>query len=158
MSAAQGCNYFSLTEIPMRTVRAQVADRPPYHSTDPPKTTTSPEQFLIIPADCPAPLGGPSAVHVCNPPETAMSLDNILNSTTDCPRPNGGPSAVQSCEPHQRHRLWTNFKFQRRTVRSPIADRPQFNSANYQRQHRLWMKRNLTGGLSAPPRQTVRDT
>ena len=44
----------------LRTVRAQVADRPPYYSTDPPETTTSLEQLLILPADCPAPLGGPS--------------------------------------------------------------------------------------------------
>ena len=59
---------------------------------------------------------------------------------------------------HQRHRLWTDFRFQRRTVRSPIADCPQATLLNYQRQHRLWTKPNLTGGLSAPPRRTVRDT
>ena len=171
-----------------------MADRPPYYSTDPPETTTSLEQFLILPADCPAtlgglsavhifnpaetstsldkilnstadcpaPLGGPSAVHVFNPPETTASLDKILDSTADCPRPSGGSSAVQSCETHQRqHRLWTNFELYgglsalqwqtvrsstlrnppettssldksrtlRRTVRSPTADRPQFNSA-----------------------------
>src|SRR6185503_16984760 len=48
--------------------------------------------------------------------------------------------------------------FQRRTVRSPIADCPQSILLNYQRQHRLWTKPNLTGGLSAPPRRTVHDT
>ena len=84
-------------------------------------------QISIYTADRPAPLGGPSAVHSSNPPETTTSLDKILDSTADCPRPSGGPSAVQSCEPHQRHRLWTSFKFQRRTVRSPIADCPQSN-------------------------------
>ena len=114
--------YFNWNAL--RTVRAQMADRPPYCSTDPPETTTSLEQFLILPADCPAPLGGPSAVHVFNPPETTTSLDKILDSTADCPRPSSGPSAVKSCEPHQRHRLLTNFKLQRRTVRSPIADCP----------------------------------
>ena len=132
-----------------RTVRRT---NPPTH-----QTTTSLEQFLILPADCPATLGGPSAVHVFNPPETATSLDKILDSTADCPRPSGGLSAVQSCEPHQRHSLWTTFNFQLRTVRSPIADCPQSILLNYQRQHRLWTKPNLTGGLSAPPRRTVRD-
>ena len=112
-----------------QTVHSPLADCPQYTYANPPETTTSLDQFLILPADCPAPLGGPSAVHVSNPPETATSLDKILNSNVDCPRPSGGPSAVQSCEPHQRHRLWTNFKFQRRTVHSPIADHPQFFSA-----------------------------
>jgi len=59
----------------MRTVRAQVADRPPYYYTDPPETTTSLEQFLILHADCPTTLGGPSVVHVFNPPGTATSLE-----------------------------------------------------------------------------------
>ena len=101
----------------------------PQHTYANPPETTSLEQFLILPADCPAPLGGPSAVHVSNPPETATSLDKILNSTADSPLSNSGPSAAQSCELHQRHRLWTNFNFQRRTVRSPIADHSQFSSA-----------------------------
>ena len=82
-----------------RTVRSPLADCPQYTYTNPPETTTSLEQFLILPADCPAPLGGPSAVHVFNPPETEASLDKILDSTADCPRPSGGPSAVKSCEP-----------------------------------------------------------
>ena len=112
-----------------RTVRSPLADRPRYTCASPPETITPLEQFLNSTADCPAPLGGPSAVHVFNPPETTTSLDKILDSTADCPRPSGGPSAVQSCESHQRHRLWTNFKLQRRTVRSPIADCPQSNFA-----------------------------
>ena len=76
------------------------------------------------------PLDGPSAVHSANPPETTTSLDRILDSTADCPLSISGPSAVQPYETHQRqHRLWTNFELQRRTVRSPLVDRPQFNSA-----------------------------
>ena len=82
-----------------RTVRSPLADCPQYTYANPPETTTSLEQFLILPTDCPAPLGGPSAVHVFNPPETATSLDKILDSTADCMRPSGGPSAVQSCAP-----------------------------------------------------------
>ena len=65
--------YFNWNAL--RTVRAQVADRPPYYSTDSPETATSLEQLLILPADCPAPLGGPSAVHVSNLPETTTSLE-----------------------------------------------------------------------------------
>ena len=105
-----------------------------------------------------SPLVGRPQYTCANPPETTTPLEQFLNSTADCQRPSGGPSAVQSCEPHQRHRLWTTFNFQRRTVRSPIADCPQSILPNYQRQHRLWTKPNLTGGLSAPPRRTVRDT
>ena len=91
----------SLDKLPYirRTVRPPLADCPQYTYANPPEATTSLEQFLTLPADCPALLGGPSAVNVANPPETAMSLDNILNSTADCPHQNGGPSAVQSCEP-----------------------------------------------------------
>ena len=88
-----------------RTVCSPIADRPQYTHANPPETTTSLEQSLNSTADCPAPLGGPSAVQVSIPPETTTSLDKILHSTTDCPRPSGGPSAVKSCEPHQRHRL-----------------------------------------------------
>ena len=135
-----------------------MADCPPYYPTNPSEATTSLELFPILPADCPATPGGPSAVQVLNPPETETSLDNFLDSTADCPRPSGGPSAVQSCEPHQRHRLRNKFKLQLRTVRSPIADCPQSILLNLPRQHRLWTKLNLTGGLSAPPRRTVRDT
>ena len=104
-----------------------MADRLWFNSTDPPEPTTSLVKFQIYTADCPALLGGPSAVHSANPPETTTSLDRILDSTADCPLSNSGPSAVQSCEPHQR-------------------------------QHRLWTTSNLTGGLSGPPRRTVRDS
>jgi len=149
----------SLDKLPSiwRTVRSPLADCPQYTYAHPPEATTSLEHFLKPPADCPATLGGPSAVHIIDVPETTTSMDKLLDSTADCPRPSGGPSAVKSCEPRQRHRLWNNFKPQRRTVRSPIADYPQSILLNYQRQHRLWTKPNLTGGLSAPPRRTVRD-
>ena len=103
--------------------------------------------------------GGLSAIHLRQP-----TRDNNISGLIPIPTyglsgpPFGGLSATQSCEPHQRHRLWTNFKFQRRTVRSPIADCPQSILLNHQRQHHLWTKPNLTGGLSVPPRRTVRDT
>ena len=87
-------------------------------------------QILNSTADRPTPLGGLSAVHSANPPETTTSLDKILDSTEDCPLSNSGPSAVQPYETHQRqHRLWTISQTIWRTVRSTIADRPQFNSA-----------------------------
>ena len=138
--------YCGLSAPKLRAVRGSTRQTPP----EPPMFL---ENFLYWLADCPLslsglsaihlrqttrhngvsgqisnPIGGPSAVHSSNPPETTTSLDKILDSTADCPLSNSGPSAAQSCEPHQRHRLWTNFKFQRRTVRSPIADRPQFDS------------------------------
>ena len=94
-----------------RTVRSPLVDCPQYTYANPPETTTSLDKFLILPADRPAPLGGPSAVHSANPLETTTSLDKILDSTEDCPLSNSGPSAVQPYEPHQRqHRLWTNFE------------------------------------------------
>ena len=134
-----------------------MADCPPYYPTNPSEATTSLEPFPILPADCPATPGGPSAVQVLNPPETETSLDNFLYSTKDCPRPSGGPSAVQSCEPHQRHRLWNKFKLQLRTVRSPIADCPQSILQKQPEATSSLDKNNLTGGPSAPPRRTVRD-
>ena len=81
-----------------RTVRSPLADCPQYTYTKPPETTTSLDKFLILPADRPTPLGGPSAVHSSNPPETTTPLDKILDSTADCPLSNSGPSAVQFCE------------------------------------------------------------
>ena len=94
-----------------RTVRSPLADCPQYTYANPPETTTSLDRFLILPADHPALLGRPSAVHSVNPPEMTTSLDKILDSTADCPHSISGPSAVQPCETHQRqHRLWTNFE------------------------------------------------
>ena len=94
-----------------RTVRSPLADCPQYTYAKPPETTASLDKFLILPADHPALLGGPSAVHSSNPPETTTSLDKILDSTANCPLSNSGPSAVQPCGTHQRHhRLWTNFE------------------------------------------------
>ena len=84
--------YFNWNAL--RTVRAQVADRPPYYSTDPPETTTSLEQFLDSTADCPRPSGGPSAVQSCELPPETSSLDRLQVSTADRPLPTGGPSAV----------------------------------------------------------------
>ena len=99
MSAAQRCNYFTLTGKPRglsapkwRTVLRTIL---PTHQRQPRLWN----KYLILPADCPATLGGPFAVHVFNPPETTTSLDKILDSTADCPRPSGRPSVVQSCEP-----------------------------------------------------------
>ena len=92
----------------LRTVRSPLADCPQHTYVNPPETTTSLDEFLILTADRPAPLGGPSAVHSAKPPETTTSLDKILDSTADCPLSNSGPSAVQPCETLQRqHRLWT---------------------------------------------------
>ena len=135
-----------------------MADCPPHYPTNPAEATTSLELFPILPADCPATPGGPSAVQVLNPPETKTSLDNFLDSTADCPRPSGGPSAVRPCEPPE-----TTSSLEQ--IRASTADRPlpysglsAINLAkNNQRQHRLWTKTNLTGGPSAPPRRTVRD-
>ena len=93
-----------------RTVRSPLADYPQYTYAKPSETTASLDKFLILLADRPAPLGGPSAVHSSKPPKKTTSLDKILDSTADCPLSNSRPSAVQSCETHQRqHRLWTNL-------------------------------------------------
>ena len=86
-------------------------------------------KILNSTADRPAPLGGPSAVHSANSPEPTTSLDKILDSTADCPALLGGPSAVHPCEPHQTISSLDKLRSLRRTVRSPIVDRPQFNSA-----------------------------
>ena len=81
-------------------------------------------------ADRPALLGGPSAVHSVNPPETTTSLDKFLDSTADCPLPISGPSAVQLCQSNRDDNVsGQKLQILRRTVRSPLADRPQFNSA-----------------------------
>ena len=107
-------------------------------------------KILNSTADRPAPLGGPSAVHSANSPETTTSLDKILDSMADCPALLGGLSAVHPCEPHQTISSLDKLRSLRRTVRSPIADRPLYNLRNHQRQHCLWTTSNLTSRLSAP--------
>ena len=84
----------------LRTVHSPLADCPQHTHANPPETTTSLDEFLILTVDHPASLGGPSAVHSANPPEMTTSLDKILDSTADCPPSNSGPSKVQSCETH----------------------------------------------------------
>ena len=86
--------YFNWNAL--RTVRAQVADRPQYNSADPPEPTTSLDKFQSIRrtvrsniADCPH---FKSAI----PPEATTPLDKILISTADRPALLGGPSAVHS--------------------------------------------------------------
>ena len=113
--------YFNWNAL--RTVRAQVADRPQYNSADPPEPTTSLDKFQSIRrtvrsniADCPqfnsaippeatTPLDkilistadGPQFTLLI-PPETITSLDKTLDYMADCPLSNSGPSAVQSYE------------------------------------------------------------
>ena len=86
--------YFNWNAL--RTVRAQVADRPQYNSADPPEPTTSLDKFESIRrtvrsniADCPQ---FNSAIL----PEATTPLDKILISTADRPALLGGPSAVYS--------------------------------------------------------------
>jgi len=86
--------YFNWNAL--RTVRAQVADRPQYNSADPPEPTTSLDKFQSIRrtvrsniADCPQ---FNSAIL----PEATTPLDKILISTADRPALLGGPSAVHS--------------------------------------------------------------
>ena len=49
-----------------RTVRSKIADCPQFNSVNPPEATTPLDKSLIPTADCPALLGGPSAVHSAN--------------------------------------------------------------------------------------------
>jgi hypothetical protein len=94
------CNSnYTITTIKrnvLRTVRAQMADRPQYNSTDPPDTTTSLDKLQNYRADCPLQNSGPSAVQLRKITRGNDASGQILNSTADCPALLGGPSAVHS--------------------------------------------------------------
>ena len=86
-------------------------------------------QILNSTADCPALLGGPSAVHSAN----STRDDNVSGQNS---RLYGGLSALQKQtvrsstqrNPPETTSSLDKVRTLRRTVRSPIADRPQFNS------------------------------
>ena len=71
-----------------RTVRSKIADRSQFNSAKPPEATTPLDKFLISTADCPALLGGPSAVHSAN----STRDDNVSGHNS---RIYGGLSALQ---------------------------------------------------------------
>ena len=75
--------YFNWNAL--RTVRAQVADRPRYNSADPPEPTPPLVKFQIYTADCPLTLSGLSATHL-----RQSTRDNDVSGRIS--NPNGGPS------------------------------------------------------------------
>ena len=127
------------------------ADCPQYNSADPPEPTTSLDKFQSIRrtgcsniADCPQ-------FNSAIPPEATTPLDKILISTVD------GPQFTLLIPPETITSLDKILDY--------TADCPLSNSGPsavqpcepHQRQHRLWTKSNMIGGLSAPPRRTIRD-
>ena len=140
--------YFNWNAL--RTVRAQVADRPPYHSTDPPEPSTSLDKLQNYRVDCPLQNSGPSAVQLCKTTRGNDASGQILNSTADRPTILGGPSAVHSAHPPE-----TTTSLDK--ILDSTADYPLSNSRpsavqsceTHQRQHRLWTNLDLYGGLSA---------
>ena len=158
MSAAQRCNYFTLTEIPCglsapkwRTVRRTIL---PTHQRQQRLWNTF--QFYLRTVRPPLADSPQFKYSFHQRRQRLWTISETLLQTVRAQvadRPQFPPANFQ-----RRHRLWTNLKLQWRTVRSPIADCPQPILLNNQRQHRLWTKPTLTGGPSAPPRRTVRDT
>ena len=71
-----------------RTVRSKIADCPQFNSAKPPEATTPLDKILISTANCPALLGGPSAVHSAN----STRDDNVSGQNS---RLYGGLSALQ---------------------------------------------------------------
>ena len=78
-------------------------------------------------ADCP-PHKNQTVRHSNPTARTAMIMcqSRPLEPRADCPHPWGGPSAVQNFEPTNLQTSLTKSRSDRRTVRSPGADRPQF--------------------------------
>ena len=89
--------YFNWNAL--RTVRAQVADRPPYHSTDPPEPSMSLDKLQSIRRTVRSPLADCPQYTYANPPETTTSLEQFLILPADCPATLGGPSAVHVFNP-----------------------------------------------------------
>src|SRR6185369_8405619 len=78
-------------------------------------------------ADCP-PHRDRTVRHSKPTARTAMIMcqSQPLEPQADCPHPWGGPSAVQNFEPTDLQTSLTKTRSDRRTVRSPGADRPPF--------------------------------
>ena len=92
--------YFNWNAL--RTVRAQVTDRPQYNSADPPEPTTALDKFQSIRrtvrsniADCPQ-------FNFAIPPEATTPLDKILISTADRTGPPWRTVRSSLCQFHQR--------------------------------------------------------
>ena len=85
-----------------------------------------------------------------------MCLSRPLEPFADYPRPWGGLSAVQNFEPTDLQTSLTKSGSDRRTVRSPGADRPQYDLQAQTELQSLWTKMNYTGGPSAQHGRTVR--
>src|SRR6185369_1278798 len=71
----------------LRTVRAQVADRPPYHSTDPPEPSTYLDKLQSIRRTVRSHLADCPQYTYANPPETTTSLEQFLILPADRPAP-----------------------------------------------------------------------
>ena len=80
----------------LRTVCAQVADRPRYNSADPPEPTTSLDKFQSIQRTVRSNIVYCPQFNSAIPPEATTPLDEILISAADRPALLGGPSAVHS--------------------------------------------------------------
>ena len=120
----------------LRTVRSPLADCPQHTYANPPETTTSLDKFLILTADRPAPLGGPSGPPWRTVRSSLCPTTRDDNVSRQNPRLYDGLSALQK-RTVRSSTLWNppettssldKVRTLRRTVRSPIADRPQFNS------------------------------
>ena len=143
-------NHYNVKRNVLRTVRAQMADRPQYNSADPPEPTTSLDKLQNYRADCPLQHSGPSAVQLRKTTRGNDASGQILNSTTDRPALLGGPSAVHSTNPLETTRPLDK-------ILDSTADCLLSNSGpsvvqpceTHQRQHRLWTNFELYGGLSA---------
>ena len=143
-------NRYTVKRNVLRTVRAQMADRPQYNSANPPDTTTSLDKLQNYRVDCPLQNSGPSAVQLCKTTRGNDASRQILNSTADRPALLGGPSAVHSVNPPE---TTTSLdKFLDSTEDCPLSNsRPSAVQPcePHQRQHRLWTNFELNGGLSA---------
>jgi len=158
MSAAQGCNYFSLTGIPCglsapqwRTVRRTIL---PTHQNQVPLWT----KLQSIRRTVHSPLADRPQYTCANPPETTTPLEQFLNSTADCPRPSGGPSAVQFLRTPPETSSLDNFQLSTADRPLPYSGLSAVNFAKLPETTSSLDENYLTGGLSAPPRRTVRDT
>ena len=89
--------YFNWNAL--RTVCAQVADRPQYNSADPPDPTTSLDKSQSIRRTIRSNIADCSQFNSAIPPVATTPLDKILISTADRPALLGGPSAVHSVNP-----------------------------------------------------------
>ena len=86
--------YFNWNAL--RTVRAQVADRPQYNSADPPEPTTALDNFQSIRRTVCSNIADCLQFNSTILPEVTTPLDKILISIADRPALLDGPSAVHS--------------------------------------------------------------